>query len=56
MAVTSPRGGTTLRADVRAVTWCVLVGAAAGAIAGALVGGVGGRLAMLLLRLTSSDD
>jgi hypothetical protein len=33
----------------------VLVGAASGAIAGALVGGVGGRLAMLLLRLTSPD-
>jgi len=33
----------------------VLVGAASGAIAGGLVGGVGGRLAMLLLRLTSPD-
>ena len=50
-----PARGTTLRADVRAVTWWVLAGAAAGAIAGALVGGVGGRLAMLLLRLTSPD-
>jgi len=37
------------------VAWWVLVGAASGAIAGALVGGVGGRLAMLLLRLTSPD-
>jgi len=33
----------------------VLVGTAAGAIAGFLIGGIGGRLAMLLLRLTSSD-
>jgi hypothetical protein len=32
-----------------------MVGAAAGGIAGAFVGGVGGRLAMLLLRLTSPD-
>ena len=46
----------TPEADLRAVTWWVLVGAAAGAIAGALVGGIGGRLAMLLLRLTSPDD
>jgi hypothetical protein len=37
------------------VAWWVIVGAASGAIAGALVGGVGGRLAMLLLRLTSPD-
>ena len=41
--------------DVRAVAWWVLVGTAAGALAGAVVGGVGGRLAMLLLRLTSDD-
>jgi hypothetical protein len=33
----------------------VLLGAGSGAIAGALVGGVGGRLAMLLLRITSPD-
>ncbi len=33
----------------------MLVGAAAGAIAGFLIGGIGGRLAMLILRLTSSD-
>jgi hypothetical protein len=44
-----------LRDDVRAVAWWVLVGAAAGAIAGFLVGGIGGRLAMLVLRLTSPD-
>ena len=46
----------TVRRDAAAVGWWVLVGAASGAIAGALVGGVGGRLAMLLLRLTSPDD
>ena len=46
----------TVRRDAAAVAWWVLVGAASGAIAGALVGGVGGRLAMLLLRLTSPDD
>lgn len=34
----------------------MLLGAASGAIAGALVGGVGGRLAMLLLRLTSPES
>lgn len=43
----------TLAADVREVAWLLLVGAAAGALAGAIVGGVGGRLAMLVLRLTS---
>lgn len=43
------------REDVRSVVWWVLVGAAAGAIAGAVVGGIGGRLVMLLLRVTSSD-
>lgn len=43
------------RSDVRDVAWWVLVGAAAGAVVGAVVGGVGGRLAMLILRFTSSD-
>ena len=52
-----PTGSSvTVRRDAAAVGWWVLVGAAAGAVAGALVGGVGGRLAMLLLRLTSPDD
>jgi hypothetical protein len=41
---------------VREVTWRALVGVAAGATAGLLVAGVGGRLAMLLLRLTSPDS
>ena len=44
-----------VRDEVSSIVWWVLVGAAAGAIAGFLVGGIGGRLAMLLLRLTSSD-
>ena len=35
--------------------WWALVGTAAGAIAGVVVGGLGGRLTMLLLRLTSDD-
>ena len=48
--------GPPLRADAKAVVWGLLVGAAAGAIAGFVVGGVGGRLAMLLLRLTSPDS
>lgn len=45
-----------LREDARLVAWRMLVGCSAGAIAGLVVGGVGGRLAMLLLRLTSSDS
>lgn len=44
-----------LRDDVRSVAWWVLVGSGAGAIAGFVVGGIGGRLAMLLLRLTSPE-
>ena len=50
---TAPRAWERLRAGE--VAWRVLAGTAAGAVAGFLVGGVGGRLAMLLLRLTSSD-
>lgn len=49
------RGSATFAADAREVAWWVLVGAGAGAIAGFLVGGIGGRLAMLVLRLTSPD-
>lgn len=41
--------------DLREVSWWVLVGAAAGAISGLVIGGIGGRLAMLLLRVTSPD-
>jgi hypothetical protein len=46
---------TRIRRDARAIGWALAVGLAAGAIVGVLVGGVGGRLAMLLLRLTSTD-
>jgi hypothetical protein len=41
--------------DAGAVAWWVLVGVGSGAIAGFLIGGIGGRVAMLLLRLTSPD-
>lgn len=44
----------SVREDLKAVLWWVLIGAAAGGIAGFVVGGIGGRLAMLLLRLTSN--
>src|SRR4051794_32890042 len=47
---------TGLRLVVSDVGWRVLVGTAAGAVAGLLVGGIGGRLAMLLLRLTSPES
>ena len=40
---------------LRQTAWWILVGTAAGAIAGLLIGGIGGRLAMLLLRLTSDE-
>ena len=43
------------REGTRRAAWSVLVAVAAGALAGAIVGGVGGRLAMLLLRLTSPE-
>ena len=49
------RIGTDANRDLREVAWWVLVGAAAGALSGLVIGGVGGRLAMLLLRLTSPD-
>jgi hypothetical protein len=49
------RRSATFPDDVRSVGWWVLVGAGSGVIAGVVVGGLGGRLAMLLLRLTSPD-
>lgn len=55
MDAAAPKLPSASRAEAREVAWWVLVGAAAGAIAGFAVGGVGGRLAMLLLRLTSPD-
>lgn len=45
----------SLADDARSVAWWLLVGAGAGAMAGFVVGGIGGRLAMLLLRLTSPE-
>jgi hypothetical protein len=53
LTITQPRPST--REAARAIGWLVLVGAGSGAIAGFLVGGIGGRLAMLLLRMTSPD-
>ena len=41
--------------DVREVAWRFVVGAGAGAIVGVVIGGIAGRLAMLVLRLGSSD-
>lgn len=43
------------RERIRVVSWWLAVGLVAGGLAGALVGGVGGRLLMLLLRLTTDD-
>ena len=55
-SLSATSSSATARRDAAAVAWWVIVGAASGAIAGALVGGMGGRLAMLLLRLTSPED
>ena len=41
--------------DGRIVAWGLLTAAGAGAVIGAVVGGIGGRLAMLSLRLTSNE-
>ena len=41
--------------DARVVGWRFVVGAGAGAIVGVVIGGIGGRLAMLVLRLGSDD-
>ncbi len=45
-----------IRADLRMLAFWISLGVVAGGWAGLLVGGVGGRLAMLLLRLTSDDS
>lgn len=42
-----------LSEDVRDVAWRFVVGAGTGAITGVVIGGIGGRLAMLVLRLGS---
>lgn len=39
--------------DARLAGWWVAVGLVAGSLAGAVIGGIGGRLAMLILRLTT---
>jgi hypothetical protein len=41
--------------DARLAAWWVAVGLVAGSLAGAVVGGIGGRLAMLVLRLATPD-
>ena len=48
--------GSDVGADVAFVWRWLLLGGAAGAWAGLLVGGVGGRLAMFVLRLSSSES
>jgi hypothetical protein len=49
--VTEPRRSRA--EDAREVAWRLLVGTGAGAIVGLVIGGIGGRLVMLVLRLTS---
>ena len=57
----SRRGGPvsstecSLRDDARDVAWQIVVAIGGGALVGAVVGGIGGRLAMLVLRLGSPD-
>ncbi len=59
MAVPGPygRGVTTAAAlparDLRTAVWWITLGAGSGALAGIVFGGVGGRLAMLVLRVNS---
>lgn len=58
MTAVAPAPGATgrrasVRADAREVLGTLLVGTAAGALAGIVVGGLGGRIVMLVLRLTS---
>jgi hypothetical protein len=54
--ITTAEEGRSVNDSLLATSWWVLVGAASGAVAGIVVGGIGGRLAMLLLRLTSPDS
>ena len=44
-----------MRSDAREVAWQVVLAVGGGALVGAVVGGIGGRLAMLVLRLGSPD-
>ena len=58
-SVTAERGRAEplppLADDARLAAWWVAVGLVAGSLAGAVVGGIGGRLAMLILRLATPD-
>lgn len=51
-----PPSDAGFRSNVRFVGRWLLLGGATGAVSGFLIGGIGGRLAMFLLRLTSSDS
>ena len=51
-----PPSGAGFRSNVGFIGRWLLLGGAAGALSGFVIGGVGGRLAMFLLRLTSSDS
>ncbi len=51
-----PPLGATVRENLTFIWRWVLLGGAAGGWAGFLIGGIGGRLAMFVLRLTSSDS
>lgn len=46
----------TRRADLRMLAFEISLGAVAGGVGGLLVGGIGGRIAMLMLRLTSDSS
>ena len=46
----------SLRGDARTIAWWLSLGLVVGGIVGGLVGGVGGRLVMLVLRLSSDAD
>ena len=51
-----PPAGGDAGDDIRFVWRWLLLGGAAGGAAGFLVGGIGGRIAMFVLRVTSSDS
>lgn len=51
-----PPAGADFRSSLAFIWRWLLLGGAAGAVSGFLVGGVGGRLAMFILRLTSSES
>ena len=46
----------TIRDDIRTISWWLVVGLVVGGVVGGIVGGIGGRLVMLILRLTSNAD